>query len=75
MEALTRQVMEMVQSYGGSLVGIATLETLAGGPPSADLRYKGAKSIGRRAKGKTVRPKVPGLNIKSRDRRKGMGYV
>jgi epoxyqueuosine reductase len=39
MEALTRQVIEMVQSYGGALVGIATLETLAGGPPSADLRF------------------------------------
>ena len=39
MEVLTRQVIEMVQSYGGALVGIATLETLAGGPPSTDLRY------------------------------------
>jgi len=39
MQALTRQVIEMVQSYGGALVGIATMETLAGGPPSADLRF------------------------------------
>jgi epoxyqueuosine reductase QueG len=39
MDSLTRGVMEIVQSYGGALVGVATLETLKGGPPSADLQY------------------------------------
>lgn len=39
MNRLTEQVMEMVKSYGGAIVGIATRQTLAGGPPSADLTY------------------------------------
>jgi len=36
MATLTEQVKEIVQSYGGSRMGIATRETLAGGPPSAE---------------------------------------
>ena len=45
-EDLTKTVMEFVKSYGAFAVGIATLETLEGGPPSADLTYvlPGAKS-------------------------------
>jgi epoxyqueuosine reductase QueG len=39
MAALTEQVKELVRSYGGARMGIATLETLAGGPPSTDLTY------------------------------------
>jgi epoxyqueuosine reductase QueG len=39
MATLTDQVKEIIRSYGGSRMGIASRETLAGGPPSADLTY------------------------------------
>jgi epoxyqueuosine reductase len=46
MEALTEQIKRLVLSYGATRVGIATTETLAGGPPSTDLGYilPGARS-------------------------------
>jgi epoxyqueuosine reductase QueG len=46
MATLTEQVKAVLRSYGGARMGITTLETLAGGPPSADLTYilPGAKS-------------------------------
>ena len=39
MDRLTQQVMEMAQSYGATIVRIATRQTLKGGPPSTDLSY------------------------------------
>jgi epoxyqueuosine reductase QueG len=39
MEKITRRAMELAQCYGASAVGIATIDTLAGGPPSTDLTY------------------------------------
>jgi len=39
MEQLTRTVIDYVISQGACAAGIATLETLKGGPPSADLSY------------------------------------
>ncbi len=39
MEKITRRAVELAQCYGASAVGIATIETLAGGPPSTDLTY------------------------------------
>ena len=39
MDSLTQQVKGIVQSYGTVRVGIATRETLEGGPPSADLTF------------------------------------
>jgi epoxyqueuosine reductase QueG len=39
MASLTEQIREIVRSYGGARMGITTRETLAGGPPSADLTY------------------------------------
>jgi len=39
MDTFTGQVKEIVRSYGGARVGIVTRQTLAGGPPSADLTY------------------------------------
>ena len=46
MNSLTEQVLEFARSWGASLVGVATRETLAGGPPSVDLEYilPGARS-------------------------------
>jgi epoxyqueuosine reductase len=46
MDNLSRLVREYVMCLGASATGIATVETLAGGPPSADLTYvlPGAKS-------------------------------
>jgi epoxyqueuosine reductase QueG len=46
MKKLSRIVREFVRIEGACAAGIATLETLAGGPPSADLTYvlPGAKS-------------------------------
>jgi len=46
MDHLTGQVKEIIQSYGTAIMGIATCQTLQGGPPSADLSYvlPGAKS-------------------------------
>lgn len=46
MEKLTEELKEMALTLGAFKVGIATTETLAGGPPSADLTYvlPGAKS-------------------------------
>ena len=46
MHSLTDQVLEFARSWGASLLGIATRETLAGGPPSVDLEYvlPGARS-------------------------------
>lgn len=45
-EDLTHKVKEFPINYGASIVGITTLETLAGGPPTADLNYvlEGARS-------------------------------
>ncbi len=45
-EDLTAKVKEFPVNYGASIVGITTLETLAGGPPSTDLTYvlEGARS-------------------------------
>jgi epoxyqueuosine reductase len=39
MATLTEQVGEIIRSYGGARMGIATWGTLAGGPPSADMTY------------------------------------
>ncbi len=39
MENMTERVIEMANRFGVNAVGIATTETLAGGPPSTDLRY------------------------------------
>jgi epoxyqueuosine reductase QueG len=40
MDDLSQTVIELVNSLGACAAGIATVETLAGGPPSADLTYK-----------------------------------
>ncbi len=44
--ALTDFAIEFLETQGASKVGVATVETLAGGPPSSDLEYvlPGAKS-------------------------------
>ena len=44
--ALTDFAVDFLQTQGASVVGIATTDTLAGGPPSADLEYvlPGARS-------------------------------
>jgi len=39
MQELTQHVKDLVECLGGVAVGIATTETLEGGPPSTDLRY------------------------------------
>ena len=39
MDKLTEELKEMALTLGAFKVGIATTETLAGGPPSADLTY------------------------------------
>ena len=39
MEKITRRAMELARSYGACAVGVATVDTLAGGPPSTDLTY------------------------------------
>ena len=39
MDSLTEWVKDFAKSYGATAVGIATLETLKGGPPSTDLSY------------------------------------
>jgi epoxyqueuosine reductase len=39
MESLSQFVLDYVKKEGAVYAGIATLETLAGGPPSADLTY------------------------------------
>jgi epoxyqueuosine reductase len=39
MEKMTTRVKDLAVSLGAVSVGISTLETLAGGPPSADLTY------------------------------------
>ena len=39
MEKLTEELKEMALTLGAFKVGIATTETLSGGPPSADLTY------------------------------------
>lgn len=46
MEQMTGRIKELAKCLGATAVGIATTETLAGGPPSADLSYvlPGAKS-------------------------------
>ncbi len=46
MEELTQTVREMARCIGAAATGVATTETLEGGPPSADLTYvlDGAKS-------------------------------
>jgi epoxyqueuosine reductase len=45
-EELSQLMKDMARNLGACLVGIATIETLAGGPPSADLTYvlPGARS-------------------------------
>jgi len=45
-EQLTSKVKEFPVNYGASIVGVTTLDTLAGGPPSTDLTYvlDGARS-------------------------------
>ena len=45
-EDLTDKVKEFPINYGASIVGITTLDTLAGGPPTTDLNYvlQGARS-------------------------------
>ena len=37
--SLEKEVVELLKSLGALRVGFANLETLAGGPPSADIRY------------------------------------
>ncbi len=46
MEKITRRAKNLAICYGASVAGIATTETLKGGPPSTDLTYvlPGAKS-------------------------------
>ncbi len=39
MEKMTNRVKELAKCLGATAVGIATTETLAGGPPSTDLTY------------------------------------
>jgi len=39
MEKITRRAMALARSYGACAVGVATVETLEGGPPSTDLTY------------------------------------
>ena len=39
MEQLSQTVIDYAKSLGACVTGIATLDTLAGGPPSADLTY------------------------------------
>ncbi len=39
MEKMTKRVKELAHCLGAAAVGIATTETLAGGPPSVDLNY------------------------------------
>ena len=39
MDKMTNRVKELAQCLGAAAVGIATIETLVGGPPSADLTY------------------------------------
>jgi epoxyqueuosine reductase len=45
-DQLTSKVKEFPVNYGATIVGITTVETLAGGPPSTDLTYvlNGARS-------------------------------
>jgi epoxyqueuosine reductase QueG len=46
MEKMTNRIKELAKCLGATAVGISTVETLAGGPPSVDLAYvlPGAKS-------------------------------
>jgi epoxyqueuosine reductase QueG len=39
MEKITRRATELARCYGAVAVGVATIETLDGGPPSTDLSY------------------------------------
>ena len=39
MEKITNRALELAQCYGACAVGIATIETLTGGPPSTDLTH------------------------------------
>jgi epoxyqueuosine reductase len=39
MDKMTNRVKELAQCLGAAAVGIATIKTLAGGPPSVDLTY------------------------------------
>lgn len=47
MNELTRTAIDFAMCHGACAAGIATAETLAGGPPSADLSYvlPGAKAV------------------------------
>ncbi|MBE9545346.1 MAG: epoxyqueuosine reductase, partial [Proteobacteria bacterium] len=46
MEKITQRAKGLARCYGACAVGVATIETLEGGPPSTDLSYvlPGAKS-------------------------------
>ena len=46
MDKITRRTLDLARCYGACAVGVATVETLAGGPPSTDLTYvlPGARS-------------------------------
>jgi len=46
MERLSRIVREFVIIEGACAAGIATLQTLSGGPPSSDLTYVSPKAAG-----------------------------
>ncbi len=39
MDSLTQEVKDLIRAYGPGRVGIATRDTLAGGPPSTDLTF------------------------------------
>jgi epoxyqueuosine reductase QueG len=39
MEKITRRALELARCYGACAVGVASVESLAGGPPSTDLTY------------------------------------
>ena len=39
MEKISRRAMALAKAYGACAAGVATVETLAGGPPSTDLTY------------------------------------
>jgi epoxyqueuosine reductase len=45
-QSLSEQVLDFARSWGAAVVGVASRETLAGGPPSGDLEFilPGARS-------------------------------
>jgi hypothetical protein len=44
-EELTFKVKEFPVNYGATIVGITTMETLAGGPPTTDLTYVSRSAV------------------------------